>query len=321
MTPPRARSRPSWRRGSSTRAKTRQAVVDTACRRSSAVSRGRVGRSCSHRSAPRRRLVRVRGACGRQRRATSAPAKAITARRSARAWKPWTNCRRGARRPGGAASRVAHDRAHDRDPERAADLAHAVQDAPSRRRPCRPAPRSSRPQSSASSTIAIPTPPSRSAGRMCQKLESTSSAREDQERAGDQRHARGDQPARAEAVGQLARDRREDDDQERHRQEASRPPGSASSRGRSACRARRRRRRRTSRARRAASRAFAPANVRLRKSERSSIGSRWCSSSSTNAASATAAIAKQAEDPRRGPAVLVGLDQPVGEREQPDARR
>ena len=38
---------------------------------------------------------------------------------------------------------------------------------------------------------------------------------------------------------------------------------------------------------------FAPANVPLRKSERSSIGSRWCSSSRTNAVSATAATTKR----------------------------
>ena len=37
--------------------------------------------------------------------------------------------------------------------------------------------------------------------------------------------------------------------------------------------------------------AFAPLNVRLRKSERSSIGARWCRSSSPNVTSATAAIA------------------------------
>ena len=38
---------------------------------------------------------------------------------------------------------------------------------------------------------------------------------------------------------------------------------------------------------------FAPAKVPLRKSERSSIGSRWCISSSTNAPSATTATANR----------------------------
>ena len=37
---------------------------------------------------------------------------------------------------------------------------------------------------------------------------------------------------------------------------------------------------------------FAPVNVRLRKSARSSIGTRWRRSSTTKAASATAATAK-----------------------------
>ena len=39
---------------------------------------------------------------------------------------------------------------------------------------------------------------------------------------------------------------------------------------------------------------FAPAKVGLRKSERSSIGTRWCSSSSTNAVSPITAMAKHA---------------------------
>ena len=63
-----------------------------------------------------------------------------------------------------------------------------------------------------------------------------------------------DQPARADPVGELARDGRDEDDQHRHRQEDRAGLRSGSSRGRSGCRARCRRRRRTSRARRAASR-------------------------------------------------------------------
>ena len=63
-----------------------------------------------------------------------------------------------------------------------------------------------------------------------------------------------------------------------------------------------------------------PRRSRFLKSERSSIGTRWCSSSSTNAVRPIAATAKQAEDPRRGPAVRVRLDQRVDEREQPDRR-
>ena len=70
--------------------------------------------------------------------------------------------------------------------------------------------------------------------------------------------------------------------------------------------------------RRAASPCSRRRSVRFRKSDRSSIGSRWCSSSRMNATSATAAIANEAEDPRRRPAVVVRLDQPVAEREQAD---
>ena len=65
---------------------------------------------------------------------------------------------------------------------------------------------------------------------------------------------------------------------------------------------------------------FAPAKVPFRKSERSSIGSRWCSSSSTNATERDHCDREQPEDPRRRPAVAVGLDQRVDEREQADRR-
>ena len=65
---------------------------------------------------------------------------------------------------------------------------------------------------------------------------------------------------------------------------------------------------------------FAPANVAVRKSERSSIGSRWRSSSRTNATSATAAIANATRIRVERPAVVVRLDQRVAEREQPERR-
>ena len=76
-----------------------------------------------------------------------------------------------------------------------------------------------------------------------------------------------------------------EDDQERHRQEGRAGLRRASSRGCSACRARRRRRRRTSRARRASRRCSRRRTSPFRNSERSSIGSRCCSSSTTNATS------------------------------------
>ena len=65
---------------------------------------------------------------------------------------------------------------------------------------------------------------------------------------------------------------------------------------------------------------FAPANVGLRNSVMSNIGSRWCSSSRTKAVPETAATREEAEDQRRRPALAVRLDQRVDEREERDAR-
>ena len=63
-----------------------------------------------------------------------------------------------------------------------------------------------------------------------------------------------------------------------------------------------------------------PENVGLRKSLRSSIGRRWAAPA-RRTGRARRRRREGAEDARRSPAVRVRLDQPVGEREEPDRRR
>ena len=68
-------------------------------------------------------------------------------------------------------------------------------------------------------TSAMPTPPISIAGSSVQVPLLDAQAREVEELRGEQRHPCAHQPARAEAVGRLPRDRRDQDDQDRHRQE------------------------------------------------------------------------------------------------------
>ena len=106
--------------------------------------------------------------------ATIAPTSAISAARpAARRGSPSRNASVVRRPP----ASCGDDRAHDGDPERAADLPARVQHGRADARPCRPAPRSSPPRSSASSSAPCRRRRCSSPGRSAQKLASAPSAR------------------------------------------------------------------------------------------------------------------------------------------------
>ena len=155
------------------------------------------------------------------------------------------------------------DRAHDRDPERAADLAEAVQHGRADAGLVDAAPTPIAAAVIGVIAHAIPTPPRIIAGQQrpearvrAELREAAASEPATSDHAAADRASR--EPTRSESRPAM---RRDEDDQHRPSAGTPRPPGSASSRGSSACRARRRRRRRTSRATTSSITAFAPANV------------------------------------------------------------
>ena len=139
--------------------------------------------------------------------ATTAPASAIAAgdERARPRSRPRTPRRRVVRP---RESRCGdHDRAHERDPERAAHLAGRVQHGRADARLVAPARRASPRRRSASSSAPCPTPPTMSPGSRFQKVESGPSREKSTSWQRDERHAGRHEPARADAVGGLPGDR------------------------------------------------------------------------------------------------------------------
>ena len=205
------------------------------------------------------RSVRPASSCGRTRTyATTAPTTAMPAATRSATSKPRMNASTERSPPASG----GHDRAHDGDPHRAADLAGAVQDRRARRRPCPPGRSVVAAAALGVIVSAIPTPPTTSPGSRFQNVASTPSRENSDELRGDQEHPRRHQASRADPVARLPGDRCDEDDQDRHWQERRAGLRRRSSRGCSACRATRRRTRRTSRARRAGRRDSRPCRSR-----------------------------------------------------------